>query len=228
MVRLGGSALQRAATELALRDPALGLVITAAGPWNPGTRDPDGPFGALVRSITFQQLAGAAAATIHGRFRALLPGALTPEAVLKVAEEDLAAAGLSGSKRVAIRDLATQVVGGVVRLDRLGRMGDDAIVEMLCGVRGIGAWTAQMLLLFELRRPDVWPIGDLAVRAGYALIHQLPEPPRPKELEVLGEAYRPWRSVAAHYCWEAVRLSRAEAAAGKARAPRSRPGASSG
>lgn len=209
MVRLGGKALTLASAELALRDPALGRVIAQAGPWKRAKTNPDGPFGALVRSITFQQLAGAAAATIHGRFRALVDGPLTPEAVLALAEDDLTAAGLSGSKRAAIRDLATKVSDGTVRLDRLGRMTDEAIVEMLCTVRGIGAWTAQMLLLFELRRPDVWPTGDLAVRAGYGLMHDLPASPAPKELELLGEQYRPWRSVAAHYCWEAVHLSRA-------------------
>lgn len=216
MVRLGGSELNRATAELARRDPALGRVIADAGPWQRGKPNPDGPFGALVRSIAFQQLAGAAARTIHGRFRTLVAGPLTPPAVLSIAEEDLAAAGLSASKRAAIRDLATKVVDGTVRLERLGRMSDEAIVEMLCGVRGIGVWTAQMLLLFELRRPDVWPTGDLAVRAGYALMHDLAESPTPKELEVLGEGYRPWRSVAAHYCWEAVQLSRAKAAAKRA------------
>ena len=217
MARLGGEELEKATAELALRDPGLGRVIAAAGPWRRAPPNPDGPFGALVRSIAFQQLAGAAAATIHGRFRALVEGPLTPAGVLAVAEEDLAAAGLSGSKRAAIRDLATKVVDGTVRLDRLGRMSDDSIVDMLCGVRGIGVWTAQMLLLFELRRPDVWPVGDLAVRAGYALMHDLAESPSPKELEALGEAYRPWRSVAAHYCWEKVHLSRAEALASRAR-----------
>ncbi|HUR48531.1 MAG TPA: hypothetical protein VMY88_03240 [Acidimicrobiales bacterium] len=208
MARLGGKELELATAELATRDAALGRIITAAGPWKRGKPNPDGPFGALVRSIAFQQLAGAAAATIHGRFRALVDGPLTPEAVLRLAEEELAGAGLSGSKRAAIRDLAAKVVDGTVRLDQLGRMSDEVIVEMLCGVRGIGVWTAQMLLLFELRRPDVWPTGDLAVRGGYALMHDLSESPTPKELEALGEQYRPWRSVAAHYCWEAVHLSR--------------------
>ena len=217
MARLGGGELEKATAELALRDPALGRVIADAGPWRRAKPNPDGPFGALVRSIAYQQLAGAAAATIHGRFRALVDGPLTPPGVLAIPEEDLAAAGLSGSKRAAIRDLATKVVDGTVRLDRLGRMSDEAIVEMLTGVRGIGVWTAEMLLLFELRRPDVWPVGDLAVRAGYALMHDLPESPSPKELEALGEAYRPWRSVAAHYCWEAVHLSRAAALSAKSR-----------
>lgn len=221
MARLGGKELERATADLAARDAALGTIIAAAGPWKRGRPNPDGPFGALVRSIAFQQLAGAAAATIHGRFRALVEGPLTPEGVLSIPEEHLAAAGLSGSKRAAIRDLATKVADGSVRLDRLGRMADDVIIEMLCGVRGIGIWTAQMLLLFELRRPDVWPTGDLAVRGGYALMHGHEAPPSPKELEAIGELYRPWRSVAAHYCWEAVHLSRADALVAKAKVPRS-------
>ncbi len=211
MARLGGAELEKALAELGLRDPGLGRIIVEAGPWKRGKPNPDGPFGALVRSIAFQQLAGAAAATIHGRFRALVDGGLSPEAVLRLSDEELSGAGLSGSKRAAIRDLATKVADGSVRLDRLGRMSDQAIIEMLCQVRGVGVWTAQMLLLFELRRPDVWPSGDLGVRAGYALMHDLDASPSPKELEALGDVYRPWRSVAAHYCWEAVHLSRAEA-----------------
>ena len=216
MARLGGPELARATQELALRDPGLGRVIAEAGPWKRGRANSDGPFGALVRSIAFQQLAGAAAATIHGRFRALVDGPLIPESVLALDDSALAGAGLSGSKRAAIRDLAEQVADGTVRLDRLGRMSDEAIVEMLCGVRGIGVWTAQMLLLFELRRPDVWPTGDLGVRSGYAIAHGMDDAPSPRELEELGEPYRPWRSVAAHYCWEAVHLSRAASAAAKA------------
>lgn len=209
MARMSTSQLAAATSELGRRDADLGRVIAEAGPWKRQAANPDGPFGALVRSIAFQQLAGAAATTIHGRLRALVPGTLTPAAVLALAEEDLVAAGLSGSKRAAIRDLAAKVEEGSVRLDRLGRMSDEAITEMLCGVRGIGVWTAQMLLLFELRRPDVWPTGDLGVRCGYGLAHDR-EMPSAKELELLGEPYRPWRSVAAFYCWEAVHLSRAK------------------
>ena len=222
MAKLGGAELVRATEELTRRDPALGDFIREAGPWKRGNANADGPFGALVRSIAFQQLAGAAATTIHGRFRALVEGPLTPQAVLALEDSALAGAGLSGSKRAAVRDLAEKVAEGKVRLDRLGRMSDEAIIEMLCGVRGIGVWTAQMLLLFELRRPDVWPTGDLGVRSGYAIAHGLDAAPSPKDLEELGELYRPWRSVAAHYCWEAVHISRAAAAAAKVPTGRSR------
>jgi DNA-3-methyladenine glycosylase II len=198
-----------ATAELARRDGSFASLVERAGPWKLSAPNPEGPYAALVRSIAFQQLAGAAAATIHGRFRALIDGPVTPEAVLALPDEAMAGAGLSGSKRAAIRDLSEKVADGSVRLDRLGRMSDEDIIAMLVTVRGIGVWTAQMLLLFQLRRPDVWPTGDLAVRAGYGLMHGLDEPPTAKALEALGDPYRPWRSVVAHYCWEAVHLSRA-------------------
>ncbi len=208
MARLTQVAANEATAELSRRDGCFARLADEAGPWKLQPPNPEGPYAALVRSITFQQLAGAAAATIHGRLRALVEGPLTPEAVLGLADEDLAGAGLSGSKRAAIRDLSQKVLDGSVKLDRLGRMSDEAIVEMLVSVRGIGVWTAQMVLMFQLRRPDVWPTGDLAVRAGYGLMQGLAAPPTAKELEPLGDVFRPWRSVAAHYCWEAVHLSR--------------------
>ena len=208
MARLTHSMVEEGTEELARRDPAFADLVARAGPWSLRPPNPEGPYAALVRSIAFQQLAGAAATTIHGRFRALIDGPLSPEGVLALPDEALAGAGLSGSKRAAIRDLSEKVIDGSVRLDRLGRMSDEAIVEMLVSVRGIGVWTAQMVLMFQLRRPDVWPTGDLAVRAGYGLMRGWPEPPTARALEPLGDAYRPWRSVAAHYCWEAVHLSR--------------------
>lgn len=215
MARLTHSTVAEGTVELARRDPAFADLVARAGAWSLRPPNPEGPYAALVRSIAFQQLAGAAATTIHGRFRALIDGPLTPEGVLALPDEAMAGAGLSGSKRAAIRDLSEKVIDGTVRLDRLGRMSDEAIVEMLVSVRGIGVWTAQMVLMFQLRRPDVWPTGDLAVRAGYGLMQRWPEPPTARELEPLGDAYRPWRSVAAHYCWEAVHLSRAQSPATK-------------
>ena len=187
----------------------MAVIIAAAGPIRLRTRNPEGEFAALVRSITFQQLAGAAASTIHGRFRALIDGPLTPEAVLALSEESMRSAGLSGSKTASIRDLAAKVLDGTVILEGIGRVVDDDIIERLVTVRGIGRWTAEMFLLFQLRRMDVWPVDDLAVRNGYGLIHGLPVAPKAKELDALGDAYRPYRSVAAIYCYEAVHLSRA-------------------
>lgn len=123
--------------------------------------------------------------------------AATPEAVLR-------SAGLSGAKSASILDLAVKVASGDVRLGGWARATDDAIVQRLVTVRGIGPWTAQMFLVFELNRPDVWPTGDLGVRVGYGRIHGLAAPPSPAELAILGDRYRPYRTVAAWYCWRAV------------------------
>ena len=162
------------------------------------------PFAYLARAIVFQQLAGAAAATIHGRFEKVLKGRVTPAGVLKAPEERLREAGLSRGKLAAIRDLAEKARG--LKLDELPWMDDDEVVRRLTTVRGIGPWTAQMFLMFALRRPDVWPGGDLGVRQGYALIHGLDPAPTEKEMPALGEAYRPWRSAVAWYCWRALEV----------------------
>jgi DNA-3-methyladenine glycosylase II len=192
-----------AAAELARRDPAIAKVIEAVGP--PDFRPPhETAFAALVRAITFQQLAGAAASAIHGRFLAALPDGLTPEAVLALPEPAFRAAGMSGAKTASIRDLAAKVVDGTAPLGDLDVLPDDEIVTRLSLVRGIGRWTAEMFLMFQLRRPDVWPVDDLGVRKGYALMHGLPEQPKPKELLLLGDAYRPHRTTAAWYCWRAA------------------------
>jgi len=207
MARLSWSA---AATELATRDPAFVPVIERAGPPRMRTKDPDGHFGALARAIVYQQLAGKAAAAIHGRFRALVPGPLTPEAVLALPEEAMRGAGLSAAKTASIRDLAAHAAGGELALAKLPRLPDGEIVARLSAVRGIGRWTAEMFLLFELRRPDVWPTGDLGVREGWRLAHGLEIQPTPKELELLGDPLRPIRSAAAWYCWQAVHIARGQ------------------
>ena len=207
MARLSWSA---ATAELALRDPAFIPIIDRAGPARMRTKDPDGHFGALVRAIAYQQLAGKAAAAIHGRFRALIPGPLTPEAVLALPEFAMRGAGLSAAKTASVRDLAARAAGGELALAALPRLPDDEIVTRLSAVRGIGRWTAEMFLLFELRRLDVWPTGDLGVREGWRLAHGLDAQPTPKELELLGDPLRPIRSVAAWYCWQAVHIARGQ------------------
>jgi DNA-3-methyladenine glycosylase II len=168
----------------------------------------EAPFYYLARAIVYQQLAGAAARTIHGRFMAALGGDVSPAKVLRTRETTLRAAGLSAAKLAAIRDLAAKVRSGEVEVHDLEDQSDDEIVRRLTLVRGIGPWTAQMYLMFRLHRPDVWPVGDYGVRAGYATIHGLRKHPTQKRLERLGEAYRPWRSAAAWYCWRAVDLAR--------------------
>lgn len=185
------------------RDPHFGPWVAKVG----AIRFPEaneGPFYYLARSIIYQQLAGAAARTIHERFVEALKREVTPAKVLRVRETTLRRAGLSTNKMAAIRDLARKVRSGEVCVHDLDEQPDDEVVRRLTLVRGIGPWTAHMYLLFRLRRPDVWPIGDYGVRTGFAKILGLEAALQPKELDVMGEPYKPWRSVAAYYCWRAL------------------------
>jgi DNA-3-methyladenine glycosylase II len=201
-----------AADLLAERDPVLAHLRATVGP--PIFPAPtDSHFAMLVRSITFQQLAGPAARAIHGRLVTALDGDVSPERVLATSPEVLRAAGLSGNKLTSLLDLASKVLDGTVVLDprRLARESDEEVVARLTTVRGIGKWSAEMFLMFQLRRLDVWPTGDLGVRKGYALAWQVPVP-TPKQLDALGEPFHPFRSVVAWYCWRAVPLSAGMAA----------------
>lgn len=190
--------------HLVRMDAAFAPLVATAGPFAPGPPGSDA-FNALVRAITHQQLAGRAAAAIHGRLLALFGDTLpTPEAVLATPIELLRGCGISGAKTGAIVDLAAKCTDGTVPLDRLSRLADEDVVARLSMVRGVGRWTAEMFLLFDLRRPDIWPVGDHGVRKGWALVHGLPGMPRPRDLLAAGEILRPHRSAAAWYCWRAV------------------------
>lgn len=194
-----------ATAALMERDPMLAALIHRHG--TPPRRRPvrvSDRFASLAQSIVYQQLAGAAAATIHGRFLLALDGVVTPESVVAASPELLASCGLSAAKARSIRDLADHVLRGDVELERMGRLSDEAVVEHLTRVRGIGPWTAQMFLLGTLGRLDVWPTGDYGVRAGFAKGWGLPEIPSPQELAALGEPFHPYRSLVAWYCWRAV------------------------
>ena len=181
-------------------DPIFGRWVREIGPVEVPVASDD-PFGYLARAICAQQLAAAAASTIHGRVVDVLGGRVEPETVLETPESELRGAGLSRSKLRAIRDLASKVRNRVVRLDELSARADDEVVKELTQVWGIGEWTAQMYLMFQLHRPDVWPVGDLGVRHGFARARGLAEEPTPAELAPLGDPYRPWRSAVAFYCW---------------------------
>lgn len=199
--------LSAAAAEVARRDMVMAKFMKRAGPFR--LRKPTfDRFAALAESILYQQLAGAAAAAIHRRFIALFDGNLSPEAVLALRPKKLRAAGLSGNKAASIRDLATKVADGTVPLDHINRLSDEEIITRLSVVRGIGRWTAEMFLIFRLRRLDVWPVDDYGVRKGYSLIYDLRELLTPKQLKVEGERFRPYRTVAAWYCWQAVHEER--------------------
>jgi DNA-3-methyladenine glycosylase II len=203
--------LATAIAAVAAADPVMDALVNRVGPITHRPRNPDGHFGALVRSIIYQQLAGAAASAIHGRVRALIPGPLDPRSLEAVPDADLRAAGLSANKLASLRDLSAKVMDGTVILDDVRGLGDEEIIARLTAVRGIGRWTAEMYLMFELRRLDVWPVDDLGVRQGYGLAWAIAPPPPARRLGPLGDRFRPYRSVAARYCWEAVALSRASA-----------------
>jgi DNA-3-methyladenine glycosylase II len=195
-----------AAEILATRDPVLAGLIAEAGPMHL-RRSTISLFAALVQAIVYQQLAGAAARAIHGRLVAALDGDISPEPLLALSDQTLRTVGLSAAKVRSLRDLASKVLDGTVVLSprALSRQPDEEIVARLTTVRGIGPWSAHMFLIFQLRRLDVWPVGDHGVREGYALAWKIPTPTA-RELEPLGDAYRPYRTVLAWYCWRAAEL----------------------
>jgi DNA-3-methyladenine glycosylase II len=202
------TSLPAAIEEVAARDPVLAHLVALVGPIHYRPRSSDGHFGALVRSIVFQQLAGRAAQAILGRVIGAVGGELTPEALAAVPDETLRAAGLSANKVKSLRDLSAKVLDGTVDLNASSRRSDEEVIASLVTVRGVGTWTAEMYLMFELRRLDVWPVDDLGVRQGYGLAWGLAPPPLAKELAPLGDRFRPYRSIVARYCWEAVALFR--------------------
>lgn len=194
----------QALDHLRSRDKRLATLIDRVGPFRMKADDAQSTFDALARSIVYQQLTGKAAATIFGRVKAACTP-FDPVGMLATRGEDLRAAGLSGAKLAALKDLATRVVDGTVPpLEVLAGMDDEAIVERLTQVRGIGRWSVEMLLIFRLGRPDVLPLGDYGVRKGFARAFRRKELPTPKELGKYGEKWRPFRSVASWYLWRAL------------------------
>lgn len=203
------------AEEVLLRaDRKLAAVIRQVGPCPLKPRRNVPPWQALVRSITYQQLNGTAAETIFNRFLALFPETKfpTPEQILAAPDEKLRSAGLSRVKTAAIKDIAAKTLEGVVPDHRgMKSLTDAEIVERLTVIRGVGPWTVEMLLMFTLGRPDVFPVTDYGIRAGYALVYGLKELPAPKELLACGEKWRPYRSIASWYLWRAIDLAKAKA-----------------
>ncbi|HJT46201.1 MAG TPA: DNA-3-methyladenine glycosylase 2 family protein [Chthoniobacterales bacterium] len=188
-------------------DPRMAQLIARSRRYDLKPSGPVRPFEALAESIAYQQLSGKAAATIWKRVRALYPKGkrLDPAAVLKTPDRKLRAAGLSRSKVAAIKDLAAKTIDGTVPSARaLAKMSDEEIIERLITVRGIGRWTVEMLLLFDLARPDVWPVHDYGVQKGFAKTFGKRKLPKPKQLMKLGDKFRPHRSVAAWYFWRAL------------------------
>jgi 3-methyladenine DNA glycosylase/8-oxoguanine DNA glycosylase len=199
------AAVAAALDDLVTRDPVIADLAARHGPPRLGRPVPVGDrFAVLVRSVLSQQLAGPAARAIHGRLVDRVTGDITPGRLLDLGPGDLGACGISRAKAAAVTDLATRVDDGRIPLDRMGRLGDDEIVACLTETRGVGVWTAEMFLLNALGRLDVWPVGDLGVRVGFAHAWQLDAVPAPRALSEAGEPFRPHRSIVAWYCWRAA------------------------
>lgn len=198
-----------AAVLLADADPVIAALVEAHGRCRFGRRPAAHErFATLAKSICSQQIAGAAARSIWARVQAAVGEPFTAERVLALPDEVLRGAGLSRSKVASLRDLAEHVSTGKVDLRRIARLDDEAVIAALIPVRGIGRWTAEMFCIFGLHRLDIWPVTDLGVRHGYAVAHGLPTLPSPAELQVMGERFAPYRSVAAWYCWRASEAGR--------------------
>ena len=195
----------KAIAHLTAVDPVLGAWIAKAGPCSL-TRERSGThFGALARSIVYQQLSGKAAATIHGRFEALFGGETPePKRLAKTPHEKLRAVGLSVRKAEYLQGLAADIVKGAVPIDRLDEMEDAEVIAALTRVRGIGEWTAQMFLMFRLGRPDVLPTLDLAVQTAVKRLYKLRAHPTPQRVATIGAKWAPYRTVASWYLWRVV------------------------
>jgi 3-methyladenine DNA glycosylase/8-oxoguanine DNA glycosylase len=192
-------------------DPVLGRLIESVGPPEIQLETMPGIFEVLAQAIVYQQLHAKAASTIFGRVLALCPparGGLCAEVILTTSDDDLRGAGLSRQKLLALRDLARRTADGEIpTLEEVRLLDDEAIIQRLTPVRGIGRWTVEMLLIFRLGRPDVLPVDDYGIRKGFAVAFGQTEPPRPKELAAYGERWAPYRTVASWYLWRAAELA---------------------
>ena len=194
----------RARRLLARRDPVLRELMRVHGACGLAARQHADPFKALIRAIVGQQLSAKAAATIFSRFEALFDTFPAPSQVLAVPDERLRAVGLSTQKLGYLRDLCRRMVDGQLPLDAVGRMDDEAVIDTLTQVKGIGRWTAEMFLIFRLQRPDVLPVGDLGIVRAVQRAYKLRKAPSPDRLTRIGEAWRPYRSVACWYLWASL------------------------
>ena len=187
------------------KDPVLAAVIRAHGPCGLADAQRADHFSALARAITFQQLSTKAASTIYGRLVALMPGGSpTPEALVALTDEQLRAAGISRQKGVYLRDLCAKVLSGALDLNRLDAMPDDEVIAALVQVKGIGRWSAEMFLMFRLHRPDVLPVDDLGIVNAIRKVYGLRKKPTADRIRRIGDAWRPYRSVASWYLWRTL------------------------
>jgi DNA-3-methyladenine glycosylase II len=205
--------MHRRALRVLKADPVMASLMAAAGPCRIEARRFQAPFQALAHAIAHQQLHGVAAQRILARFVALFepPNFPSPAQVLAASDQQLRAVGFSAAKAAALKDLAAKTLSGVVPThEELQQLSDLEIIERLSSVRGIGRWTVEMMLMFQLQRPDVLPVGDFGVRNGFRLAYGLKGMPTPRALAQFGERWQPYRSAAAWYLWRAVELSRSD------------------
>jgi len=194
----------RARRHLLRRDPILAAVIRRHGACGLAAAQRSDHFSAIVRAITGQQLSTKAAATIYARLAALMPGGVTPASLLAVPDTALRAAGMSRQKVAYFRDLADKVTSGALPLDSLDAMTDEEVIEAMTRVKGIGRWSAEMFLMFRLHRPDVLPVGDLGIVNAVQAVYRLRKRPTAQRIRKIGEAWRPYRSVASWYLWRSL------------------------
>src|SRR5260370_24426838 len=198
--------LSAATAYLAAHDERLGELIANMVPLQLHSDHLDSPYEVLLKAIAYESISGKAAATIFGRVKALSStgGVPSPQEMLKLRKPALRKAGLSGAKILAMKDLAQKTIDGVVpTLEQAEKLSDEELVERLVSVRGIGAWTVEMFLIFRLGRPDVLPTHDLGVKKGWAITYGKKHMPTPKQPLAFGERWRPYRTVASWYMWRA-------------------------
>lgn len=197
--------MKRIVAEIVEADPKFGPIIENHPLCTIGRNQSSvSHFESLVESVVSQQLAVRAADTIHGRLVELARGKITPKSINELAENQLRSAGLSGSKTKTIHGLSHASLSGAVEIDNLHLMEDHVVAQTLTSLWGIGPWTVDMFMMFQLGRLDIWPTGDLGVRRGWEKIHRLKEEIEPKKLELRGKKFRPHRSVVAWYCWRSL------------------------
>ena len=203
---------QKARLLIMRRDPVLGAAVKRIGPCGLAARQRKDHLSALVGAIVSQQLSTKAAATIYGRFVALFPGGEIPHAAaIHILEDDvLRGVGLSGQKVGYLRDLCARIADRRLELDELEGLEDDQVVERLTSVKGFGRWTAEMFLMFRLHRPDVLPVGDLGIVTAIQRLYGLRKRPDAKRILKIGEAWRPYRSVASWCLWQTLHEAKAK------------------
>ena len=186
------------------RDPVLAALIRKHGACGLAAAQRADHFSALVRAITGQQLSTKAAATIYSRLVALMPGGVTPSALAALSDDEMRGVGMSRQKIAYFRDLAHKAGSGALPLDRIDTMTDDEVIDALTQVKGIGRWSAEMFLMFRLHRPDVLPVDDLGIVNAVRNVYRLRKKPTAERIRKIGEAWRPYRSVACWYLWRSL------------------------